>query len=745
MIGKLRGRSIAELTDRAMHRVRVVRDRLGWLPISRPPDQVGLPWAPTRRDAAQARDLPAAVRAGLVARADAVLAGDFPLLGFGALRYGAPVDWQLDPVSGRRATLEHWSRVPYLNASMVGDHKVTWEVNRHQWSIWLAQAWCLTRDPRYAAGVVSLTSQWICANPPKRGMNWTSALELAFRSMAWTYAIPMLAGAPSIDDAFMQRVASSLLAQIEHVEWNLSTWFSPNTHLTGEALALLVTGVAWPALPGAVRRRDIGWRILCEQALVQHRPDGTYFEQSTFYQSYSVDFYLQAFRWARQAGLEVPEDVWRQVHQAALALRAFARPDGTIPLIGDDDGGCALPLATRPPGDVSDVLSRAAVLFDDPSLAVPGCAGRWALAWLDGGVDLDRLVELEQASGAAAGRESRVMRDGGWIVLCESSPADAAGDHHLVFDAGPHGSLACGHAHADALGLCLTAHGVPLLIDPGTGAYVEPMRSRYRSTRAHATVTVDGLDSSIQASAFRWTSVANTSLVGTAVTPDVSWADAWHDGYERLSDPVRHRRIVGRFRGCYWIVLDSLSCTAEHDIAVTFPWAAETRLAEAPGGRLFSLTRDGVTLHLATDPRLTMHVEARFVCPSYGVEVAAPALVARATIAGNATFCTILGSHVESGPVVLDAIGSRAWRVSHRGGVDMIMAPLGDPLTVDDVTFDGAWLALRTDGKPPAAPSRLVACGAGTLALSDRSIRLGANDTLSLRRDATRWVREGEG
>ena len=32
-------------------------------------------------------------------------------------------------------------RVPFLDHAAVGDHKVTWEINRHQWLVTLAQAW----------------------------------------------------------------------------------------------------------------------------------------------------------------------------------------------------------------------------------------------------------------------------------------------------------------------------------------------------------------------------------------------------------------------------------------------------------------------------------------------------------------------------------------------------------------------------------------------------------------------------
>lgn len=736
MIGKLRGRSLAELQDRGTHALRTIVDRRGWLVPALPAGDVPAPDTPFAAAARETPALPASVRDSLVARAETVRAGRFPLLGYAPLDYGTPPDWQRDPVSGRRAAPVHWSAVPYLDHAIVGDHKVTWELSRHQWLLWLAQAWRLTRDARFAEHAASLLGHWIEHNPPKRGMNWTSALELAFRTLAWTYAWPLLADAPSFDAALRRRVAQSLLVQVDHLEWNLSTWFSPNTHLTGEALALLITGIAWPTLPGAARRRDTGWRILCAQAPVQHRPDGSYFEQTTWYQAYTVDFYVQAFHWARHAGLAIPNAVHARVHEAARALRAFTRPDGTIPLMGDDDGGHTLPLCTGDPADVTDTLARAACWFGDAALTVPGSAGRWALPWLEGTAALARLETLEASAAADAGREGRLMRDGGWIVLRERGETPAR-DHHLVLDAGVHGALSCGHAHADALAITLAVHGVPVVTDPGTGAYVGALRDRYRATRAHATVTVDGLDSSEQGTAFRWRTATDARLLGAALTPDGAWADAWHDGYARLADPVRHRRTIGRLARRYWIMLDTLTCAAPHAIALALPCAPGTVASPDAAGRAAALARDGVTLHVAADPACTLVVESRTVSPAYGAEVPAPALVATATVTGDTTLCTLLGSEDECGPIALERTGTRQWRATHRLGRDAIIAPLGQPVTVDDVTFDGAWAALLDGG------TRLVAAGLGTLAAGERRMTLGDDDFVVLHRTGGRWTDGG--
>src|SRR5207245_1993123 len=110
-----------------------------------------------------------------VAIAEAACRGRFDLLGYEALSFGDPIDWSLDPVAGRRAPVEHWSRLNPLDPSTIGDSKVVWELNRHQWMVQLGQAYRLTGDLCYARAFTDYLEQWIDANPPGVGINWASS------------------------------------------------------------------------------------------------------------------------------------------------------------------------------------------------------------------------------------------------------------------------------------------------------------------------------------------------------------------------------------------------------------------------------------------------------------------------------------------------------------------------------------------------------------------------------------------
>ena len=83
-------------------------------------------------------------------------------------------------------------------------------------------------------------------NPPLEGVNWASMLELAFRSLSWIWALHFFAPA-ALDDApeappWTVDLLLGLDRQQTHIAGNLSQYFSPNTHLSGEALAIFVAG-----------------------------------------------------------------------------------------------------------------------------------------------------------------------------------------------------------------------------------------------------------------------------------------------------------------------------------------------------------------------------------------------------------------------------------------------------------------------------------------------------------------------
>ena len=154
----------------------------------------------------------------VIESANRISEGGFRILGLPELNLGKNVDWHLEPLSGKRTPLCHWSQLNYLDATIAGDKKITWELNRHQYFVTLGRAYWLTDDERYAEVFVSHVTSWIEQNPPKLGINWASSLEIAFRSMSWLWALRFFENSPSIDPALLVRMLKVLYLNALHLE-----------------------------------------------------------------------------------------------------------------------------------------------------------------------------------------------------------------------------------------------------------------------------------------------------------------------------------------------------------------------------------------------------------------------------------------------------------------------------------------------------------------------------------------------
>jgi hypothetical protein len=428
--------------------------------------------------------------------------GRFDLLGYKALDFGDPIDWHLDPVAGRRAPQIHWSVLDPLDASQVGDSKVIWELNRHQWLVHLGQAWRLTRDERYPQAVIQAMQSWMRQNPTGIGINWASSLEAAFRIISWSWSLLLIRDSSALTPDVFREIERAVEAHATHVERYLSYYFSPNTHLTGEALGLFYAGVVFRQIKHASRWRSLGARILIDEIELQVLPDGVYFERSTCYQRYTADIYLHFVILAARARVAVPPIVTERLKSLLDVLVALRGPDGTMPDIGDADGGMVLPLTTASPDDYRATFSTAAVVFRDPAYA-------WAAEqlisdtlWLLGS---DAAHEFRRIGKRPPSTDTtRVFPVGGFVTMRSGWDEKA---HSMVFDAGPLGCHhSAGHGHADLLSIQCSVFGEPILVDAGTCCYTanRDLRDFFRSTAAHSTVAVDGRSQAEPAGPFAW-------------------------------------------------------------------------------------------------------------------------------------------------------------------------------------------------------------------------------------------------
>lgn len=488
----------------------------------------------------------------LVRTADEILQGRVPIFGQ-VIDYGSKVAWRRDPQRATETPAAYFRRIPYLDAAAAGDHKFIWEINRHQHLVLLAQAYVISGRDEFAQYVFSQLEDWWKENPFQRGINWASALEVAFRSLSWIWIWHLVGD--KMPAAFRHRFLAELYRHGLHLEYNLSIYFSPNTHLLGEAVALHALGQLFPRFPRADRWRTLGGDIVCEHMDSCVKPDGSYFEQSTYYHVYALDMF------AFHALLEdLPTSYRDGLTRMAEFLASLLSDSGDLPFLGDDDGGRFF----SPYGERSRFAraSLAAVSLLVGKGFFPYTANdlhEIALWWLG-------PSRCNQELAKVAPRTPSFFQDTG-IVVMRRGPVVA------LFDAGQFGPGGAGHSHSDTLSLVVTMGERELLIDSGTFSYMDPQwRPLFRGSSAHNTVRTAGYDQGVVSGPFRWAQKPEVKLLEftTDASKDRAVALCRYRGFT-------HMRTV-EFANNQFTIVDKIEGPAgEHNIEQFWHFAIEPR------------------------------------------------------------------------------------------------------------------------------------------------------------------------
>lgn len=534
-----------------------------------------------------------------------------------------PALWFVDPVSQRAwpGADTYCFDVDVRSTGVTrGDVKFVWEINRLQFLHPLASEIAAAPSARDIRRAMGWLAGWAEANPPFRGVNWFSGIELAMRMVTFTLlavAVPreMLTAE---DRALLRRLVAA------HAFWlhrYPSRYSSANNHLVAEGLGLLLAGLLVPDAAGAAEYAAEGRRILETEAALQILPDGVGAEQSPTYQAFTMEMLAFAALVAEGAGAPLAAVVGQRLAEGARFLKTLMDGTGAVPLIGDDDEGRVLAAPPdREPRYVASVVAAVAGLTARPDLAPPARDLHWR----------DALFAAPE-TGADAAPGLSLFPDGGYAVgrvMVDGTPAV------LTLDHGPLGYLKlAAHGHADTLAVWLSVGDQPVLVDAGTYLYHSggAVRNRLRSGFAHNTLTVQNASSSVPSSAFSWSSRATGRL--DEVTDGPWWQlTASHDGYLRRFG-LRHQRSVLRDPKGF-VVTDRL-VGASSPVTVRIGFLVHPALDGVLEADRFMISgRDGVlaTLHLPPGLRALLvrgdeQSGAGFHAPQFGTIETATQLV----------------------------------------------------------------------------------------------------------------------
>lgn len=529
-------------------------------------------WPAATRHFIEAGQLPDT--AALLAAAERILAGRWRVFALHDAPLGFPPEWNRDPKTATLAPMILGKAIDYRSEALVGDIKYLWEPSRHLELATLALAARASGEARYAQAARALLESWLSQCPYPLGVHWTSSLELAVRLLNWSVAWQLLGGADSPlfqgaeGQAFQRRWLDAIYQHCHFIAGYFSRHSSANNHLLGEYMGLYIASVTWPCWPESKRWHRVAKAGLEEEALRQNFADGVNKEQAVYYQHEVMDMLILCQRAASAQGDTFSAAYLQRLERLADFICSMMDVGGNVPMTGDADDAQMVRLSYEAGwSPYRSLLVSCAVLFGRADFKRKAGDFDDKNRWLFGAAGLQQWQALD-----ASAAEAPVMAfpQGGYFLL--GSDFGTPDEVRVVVDCAPLGYLSiAAHGHADALAFTLSVAGEELLTDPGTYAYhtQKKWRDYFRSTPAHNTVSIDGLDQSEIGGNFMWLKKANARMIAHETNSDVQVFEGQHDGYARLADPVLHRRhIEFNLNNKCIVVKDILQCTNVHDIAV---------------------------------------------------------------------------------------------------------------------------------------------------------------------------------
>ncbi len=461
-------------------------------------------------------------------------------------------------------------------------------LNRMDYLDHLLLASLLTSDTGYADKAKEYILNWIAAHPTIVSEPSTRTLDTGIRVMNWMEALPYLSMLHVLTEDELTCITDSMLAQMQYLKENYlpkyktSNWGSIQTCAIVSVLPFLRADFQTdPLYQWALNEMTL-------QFSIQVYPDGMHWEQSTMYHIEVVNYGMKAVHYMGLHLHPCPSVVKEQVYALAKALAGQLMPSGEIETFGDSDRVCA-----------RDVLSRAALLFDDPTFRFVG------LDELDAESLYVLGVPAAQRYAAMTASAPQSMHydgeDSGMYTLRSSWDKDAS------FTMFTSGSLGSGHGHSDNLHLSVCYQGDPVLIDSGRFTYREdhPLRVQLKGMAAHNGVMIDDKAYCVPSDSWGYADFGLPLKNYVRHTDNLHYFEGAMLGHDPLQVWVRKVIVIDP---AIWMIVDEVKCDGAHeahsrlhfDPAVTVSPAGELHRVTTPHAAL-TLTCPG-TVSYTSEP-----------------------------------------------------------------------------------------------------------------------------------------------
>ncbi len=533
------------------------------------------------------------------------------------LQYKEEIDWHYDPTTNYHWPLVHYSKITIIPSKANTDIKTLWELARLQHFVTLGQAYHLTKNEKYVIEFRNQLLSFADKNPVEIGIHWLCAMEVALRVVSLCLAFYFFRSSNNFDSEALLTLLKLLLSHGNYIENNLEFSLQvTSNHYLSDLIGLLFIGLLFPEFKQSKKWADFALAELLKEMDKQVYPDGADWEASTGYHALVLEIFLYAFLLCKENKVAIEDRYWNKLEKMFEYVRAYLKPDGQAPLIGDCDNGRVIIWQKRPTNDHSYLLPISAILFQQENFKMLGHAAEesvWVFGYF-GWETLESLPVTELPSSAS-------FPNTGVYLLRDK-------DLYMIVDLGEIGINGKGsHGHNDLLGFELFYRERTFFVDPGSYVYTSDPEARnlFRSTAFHNTVMVDNVEINeiTPGQLFTLGNQAKPTINRWTTTLEYDFLDAEHNGYEQLTaGSIIHQRQIqfNKVLAC-WLITDTLKGSGGHLFSFFFNFAENLNVEILEKNKILIID-ENYQLSLALVPLdtegLTVEIVERFVSKGYG-------------------------------------------------------------------------------------------------------------------------------
>ena len=283
-------------------------------------------------------------------------------------------------------------------------------------------------------------------------------MEVAIRAINLIAALQLFIASPQVTDEIIELVLKMLLAHGRFIRANLENSYRlSSNHYLADLLGLFVISATQPHF-----RESADWLKFSTAEFIKEMPkqvlaDGVSFEASIGYHRLALEIFTLFFTLSNTLNISLPIEVTQRRKAMFDFVRAYLKPDGTAPIIGDADDGRIVKFKERAAIDHSYLMAMAAILFQKEKFKTAGRLDEEAIWWFGA----EGVKTFEQLPVTATSPSSQAFLEAQIFIQRQDSL-------YTIIDCGDNGIGGRGsHAHSDALSFELCAFGQTFLRDSG--------------------------------------------------------------------------------------------------------------------------------------------------------------------------------------------------------------------------------------------------------------------------------------